>query len=338
MPVSCPYCHGPLTDDAATQARPARCPHCGNALPSAPANFTGSEETGNKPSLATFLKAEESATEPELPEPVVDDQADVLEMEAAAAAPDAGSSPSIEIPQTKAPEPETTETTEAAAQSDAPDLLNNTEPAPETDSANEDQDSPASSSPTQAEAEALTDVTADQTDPAPTIAAASPGFIHDAQPSSRTTPWLWFALVLLTLILLLQIALADRNRLAADPDWRPAVVALCNVLGCSVPAWQEPKAFTMLDRNVRPNAQSPGTLDVTATFRNDARWAQAWPTVLVKLSDADGRTIGARAITPADYLADPAPSTELVPEQSARMAVQVHEPDGGAVAFTFEFR
>ena len=333
MPASCPYCHGPLADDTASQARPARCPQCGNALPSAPANFTRGEEADNKPSLATFLKAGESATEPELPESATDNQADALEMEAATATADAGSSPSIEIPQT-----EITETTEAAAESDTPDLSANTEPAPETDSANEDQDSPASSSPAQAEAETLTDVAAVQTGPAPAIATTSPGFIHDAQPSSRATPWLWFALVLLTLILLLQITLADRKRLAADPDWRPVVIALCNVLGCSVPAWQEPKAFTMLDRNVRPNAQSPGTLDVTATFRNDARWAQAWPTVLVKLSDADGRTIGARAITPADYLADPAPSTELVPGQSARMAVQVHEPDGGAVAFTFEFR
>ena len=337
MPASCPYCHGPLTDDTALQARPARCPHCGNALPLAPANFTGGEEHDNKPSLATFLKAGESVAEPELPESATDNQADTLEM-GAAAAPDAGSSPSIEIPQTEAPEPETTEITEAAAQSDTPDLPANTEPAPETDSVNEDEDSPASSSPTQAEAETLTGVAADQTSPAPAISTPAPGFIQDAKPSSRATPWLWFALVLLTLILLLQIALADRNRLAADPDWRPVVIALCNVLGCSVPAWQEPKAFTMLDRNVRPNAQSPGTLDVTATFRNDARWAQAWPTLLVKLSDADGRTIGARAITPADYLADPAPSTELVPGQSARMAVQVHEPDGGAVAFTFEFR
>ncbi len=318
MPASCPYCHGPLTDDTASQARPARCPHCGNALPSAPANFTGSEETGNKPSLATFLKAGESATEAELPESDANDHADASGTEAIAAAPDTDSTPDIEIPQTEALGPETTETSEPAAQSDAPDLLANTEPAPE--------------------AETLSDVAADQTGPAPAISTPAPGFIQDAKPSSRATPWLWFALVLLTLILLLQIALADRNRLAADPDWRPVVIALCNVLDCSVPAWQEPKAFTMLDRNVRPNAQSPGTLDVTATFRNDARWAQAWPTLLVKLSDADGRTIGARAITPADYLADPAQSTVLVPGQSARMVVQVHEPEGDAVAFTFEFR
>ena len=94
----------------------------------------------------------------------------------------------------------------------------------------------------------------------------------------------------------------------------------------------------MLSRDIRPVPGQAGALQVQASFRNDARWAQAWPALRLSLSDADGRTIGARAITPADYLADPAPSTELVPGQSARMAVQVHEPDGGAVAFTFEFR
>jgi hypothetical protein len=43
-------------------------------------------------------------------------------------------------------------------------------------------------------------------------------------------------------------------------------------------------------------------LHVSASFRNDARWEQPWPTVLLTLSDMDGRQVGLRAFSPADYL------------------------------------
>lgn len=175
--------------------------------------------------------------------------------------------------------------------------------------------------------------------PPPAVAVTAPHFSQvTASDSSRTTRVLWLALVLLALILILQVILADRERLAADPGWRPLVLTLCKTFGCSVPDWHQPEAFTMLDRNVRPAPGLPGVLDVTATFRNDARWAQAWPTVLLKLSDVDGHIIGARAIGPDDYLPESSERTLLAPGQSARIAVRAHEPDAGAASFRFEFR
>lgn len=170
---------------------------------------------------------------------------------------------------------------------------------------------------------------------------AIPSFSRTARTSAvqaRVPRWQWLALTVLSLLLAIQMLLADRARLAGDAGWRPLIATLCGVFRCSVPVWRQPEAFTMLSRDVRPVGDSPGTLQAQATFRNDARWAQAWPIVLLTLKDADGRTLGARALTPAEYLDASLVQTEIAPGQSAQMAVRIREPSANVVAFSFDFR
>lgn len=169
-----------------------------------------------------------------------------------------------------------------------------------------------------------------------------PSFTRQAAASRvamRAPRWQLALLPLLAALLGLQVLLADRERLAADAGWRPMIVALCNTIGCSVPAWRQPAAIAMLSRNVSPIPGSVGGLNVQATFRNDARWAQPWPVLLLSLSDADGRVLGSRAFTPAEYLgAAVSTQTELAPGQSAQVALELREPGAGVVAFSFDFR
>lgn len=171
-------------------------------------------------------------------------------------------------------------------------------------------------------------------------AAASPtnaAAFASRPPRGRWSRWQWPLVALLAVLLALQVLLADRANLAADPRWRPLVETLCNTLGCDLPAWHEPSAFTMLDRKVRPEAWLAGALRVDATFRNDARWPQAWPALQLALSDADGRVLGSRVFAPGDYLGAE-PGTLLSPGQSAQVTFLVQEPSPGTVAFSFEFR
>ncbi|GGD33281.1 hypothetical protein GCM10007235_01450 [Pseudoxanthomonas indica] len=153
-----------------------------------------------------------------------------------------------------------------------------------------------------------------------------------------TSAWQWAAVIVLLLSLLLQMLLADRARLATDAAWRPLLTSICQMLGCSMPAWREPQAFVMLDRDVRPLPSVAGVLQARATFRNDARWSQPWPILLLTLKDADGRDLGARAITPAEYLRGSIAMTELAPGQSAQVSVDIREPSANVVAFSFDFR
>ncbi|RPE75794.1 uncharacterized protein DUF3426 [Vulcaniibacterium tengchongense] len=186
-------------------------------------------------------------------------------------------------------------------------------------------------------------------------AALAPSVPRPNRPAPRPTPsfvripaataanarmsWRWhLAVALLLVALVLQALLAQRHELAADARWRPALGALCTLLRCSLPPWREPDAFAMLERSVQPRADRPGALAVRASFRNDARWPQPWPTLVLSLSDVDGRLVGMRAFAPHEYRRGHRPGDLLAPGQSAAVAFDVAEPAPRIVAFTFDFR
>ncbi|WMJ70707.1 DUF3426 domain-containing protein [Stenotrophomonas sp. 24(2023)] len=179
-------------------------------------------------------------------------------------------------------------------------------------------------------------------DTAPAAAGDTPSFLARPAARLRAPRWQWGLVGALAALLVLQIILADRARWAADAGSRPWVAALCGVLRCSLPPWHEPSAFTMTSREIRPLPGHAGVLQVRASIRNDARWAQGWPKLRLSLSDADGRVIGVGVFTPAHYLgkADATGTPEhgtLEPGQSARIAFRVREPAASTDAFTFEF-
>ncbi|KAB8314768.1 DUF3426 domain-containing protein [Tolypothrix campylonemoides VB511288] len=177
------------------------------------------------------------------------------------------------------------------------------------------------------------------TDAAPArTAPAAPSFARRRAPSrARGHRVQLIALVVgLALLLALQLVLAQRAHLAADARWRPAMETLCGALGCALPAWREPAAFTMLARSVRPDPSTPGVLLVEARFRNDARWAQAWPTLRLELSDVDG-PVAAQTFAPAQYRAAGADAL-VAPRQAVDVRLKVREPAPRIVAYAFDFR
>jgi hypothetical protein len=167
-----------------------------------------------------------------------------------------------------------------------------------------------------------------------------PSFVAPTTAASTARRWPGYAASgVLALVLALQLLLAQRYELAASARWRPWVAALCNVLPCEIPAWHEPRAFTMLARSVQPSHTTAGVLEVEASFRNDAPWPQHWPTLLLSLADVQGREVGRRAFAPSAYRDRGAnPDDTLAPGQSATARLQVREPAPGVVAFTFDFQ
>ncbi|GAA4859265.1 DUF3426 domain-containing protein [Luteimonas vadosa] len=170
----------------------------------------------------------------------------------------------------------------------------------------------------------------------------APGFALARAPSAAgggRRRWQHPALIAgLALLLGLQWTLADRQRLAADARWRPLVVRLCGLLGCEVPAWREPAAFVLLERDVRPHPRRPGVLRVTASFRNTAHWAQPWPEVVLTLSDIEGNVVGRRAFAAAQYHGDKPTQETIGSGQETTLRLDVIEPAPRSVAFAFDFR
>ena len=165
----------------------------------------------------------------------------------------------------------------------------------------------------------------------------TPSFaLRDTQASPRRRGEV-IAFVALALLLAGQLFFGERAVLAAQAQWRPLVAGACDVLRCSLPPWREPAAFMMLARDVIAVPERPGVLRIQASFRNDARWAQPWPALVLTLSDADNRTLGTRRFLPRDYLGDAPTSSLLAPGQATQLSFDIVEPAPNVVAFDFRF-
>jgi hypothetical protein len=311
MFAACPHCHFLIALHPQKRVVPATCPRCGKQVDDDAATAaTAAVETGEElPRVSSSAPAVES---------------------------DAPASPDAEPASIDA-------AVHKAEQAAATDSTSHSSPAadPDTDLANA-TDATDDVAPIAATAADTVATPRENRSSHPSAGkTAIPNFTRSARTTGvqpRVPRWQWATLIVLALVLALQTLLADRARLATDAGWRPLLTHLCGVFGCSIPVWHQPDAFTMLSRDVRPVAGSPGTLQAQATFRNDARWAQAWPIVLLTLKDADGRTLGARALTPSEYLDAGQAQSEIAPGQSAQIAVRIREPSANVVAFSFDFR
>lgn len=341
MFISCPHCRDLVATDRETGLPPLLCTRCGGVLRESQDGPAAAEApAGTARSFVSFLRDGEALPSPvaaSTPAGIEDTHTD----QGPAPQEVSGNGPMAIGPRVAGPvEPDTV--ADAAVDTDTDNDTDN-----DNDNDRDDAEAPVLSlagpqdpeSPRQ-ESAALAQA-ADVLPPAgPPAAEAAPSFMR-AAPATHANPramtWQWLALIALATALLLQVLVADRTRLAADASWRPLITSLCGVLGCSVPAWHQPGAISMLSRDVSPIPGRAGALNVRATFRNDARWSQPWPVLLLSLSDADGRVLGSRAFTPAEYMGH-ATQSELAPGQSAQIALQLHEPDPDVVAFSFDFR
>ena len=173
--------------------------------------------------------------------------------------------------------------------------------------------------------------------------APTPSFIPTNTPTLPLEPaqrrWpAWLAVPALLLSLGLLSLIAERDTLAADARWRPWLERSCETLPCTLPPWREPAAMQLMTRDVRPHPSVPGALLISASFRNQAQWAQPWPQLDLTLSDLNGQPIAQRQFQPDQYLGIGARESLIQPDQTASVTLEVRDPGKQAVAFEFDFR
>lgn len=363
MFLNCPYCRALVATDPVTDLPPSHCPQCGERL----RNVDGSLVTALRPGDAPAANATAEAAPPPAEDFVAMERA--REEEAFVREARAQGDPLDAFDQDAAADEEDAETArrrvefEAAAIAAA--LL---APVPRAERGLDEQQldalvdaNLAAASPALLDADrieaALQSVPdtlpppPDDADAPPPPSVAPPAPVRPrvglrvpsfargkGDGARRFAHWPAVSVVALALLLVLQVLLADRASLATNPTWRPVVAALCSVFRCTLPPWREPEAFTLVQRDVRQHPTLPGVLRVTATFRNDARWAQPWPRVHLTLSDINGRRAGERAFQPEEYLGGAPEQAELAPGESAAIAMDIVEPAPQIVAFDFRFR
>lgn len=108
--------------------------------------------------------------------------------------------------------------------------------------------------------------------------------------------------IVLAALLLLQLAVIFRTDITTRwPQWRPALVQVCGLFGCSV-GW--PTRAELLAVVGTELQAIPGTdvLELTAVIRNRASFKVALPAIEVTLTDTTNRTLARKVFAPVDYL------------------------------------
>lgn len=346
MYTRCSHCHiaFEVSPEALARGRGRlRCPDCGldfDALEhlsrKAPADLAAPPPVA--PPQGTLDLAQPEAPEPAPPR--TDVLVDVLAahadfIEPLDAVDDAGPASATDAPGDQAAPAETG--TSVDPDQDATDTPHHKDPSPERAS--------PSSGAAQAVLPDPAEIARDAIAPFhPVLSAPTPSFIPDTAPAipveapaQRQWPR-WLAVAALLVLLAGQSIHAERDHLAADARWRPWLERACASLGCALPAWHDPSAMRLMTRDVRPHPSVPDALLISASFRNDAPWAQHWPRLHLSLSDLNGQTIAQREFAPDQYLGMAARDLTIQPGQTASVALEVRDPGKQAVAFEFDFR
>jgi predicted Zn finger-like uncharacterized protein len=100
-----------------------------------------------------------------------------------------------------------------------------------------------------------------------------------------------------------------RDVLAAHvPSTRPLLQTACDLAGCSVGPLRDTAALSIDASDLQADPAHRGLLQLTATIRNRAAYAIAWPWLELTLTDASDRVVARRAFPPAEYAAEAANS------------------------------
>jgi len=171
--------------------------------------------------------------------------------------------------------------------------------------------------------------------PAPEAPADEPEpLLEDEEFAPRRWPWVVGSIVA-ALLLATQAAMHFRVELAAKaPSTRPILIAACNLIGCQVPLPMEITAIGIDTSDLHPDNDHPGHLQLLATLRNRAGYAQIWPHLEVSLTDATDRILVRKAIPPADYLpAKQKPESGFPAKGDQLVQLDLQAPDVPAVGY-----
>jgi predicted Zn finger-like uncharacterized protein len=170
----------------------------------------------------------------------------------------------------------------------------------------------------------------DHGDDSQTATVAGADYLADAAPARRW-PWL-VGVLLLAAALLFQVGHAYRTELAKHyPGLRPALEGACDWLGCTVELPREADRISIESSDLNPESDKT-RLQLVATLRNRAPYAQSYPHLELTLTDVRDQPLLRRVFTPGEYLAKDAPAS-FAPEAEAAVRLMLEVVDGNASGY-----
>lgn len=155
-----------------------------------------------------------------------------------------------------------------------------------------------------------------------------------AEPPKKT---LWPAL-LATLLLLLALAgqatYHYRSEIAvAAPSLRPLLDSACAALACDIPLPRHTEQVSIEASDLQADPAQGGALVLSATLKNRAPYAQAWPLLELTLTDVQDSAVLRRVLQPADYLPAKADPTVFPPNGEVAVRLWLDAKEVGAAGY-----
>ena len=153
-------------------------------------------------------------------------------------------------------------------------------------------------------------------------------------PTSRPAwPFVVVALLLLS-TLVAQIAHYYRAELAVStPSLRPVLESACAVLDCEIPLPRHVELVSIEASDLQVDPTQGGALTLTATLKNRAAYAQAWPLLEITLTDVQDNAVLRRVLQPAEYLPPKADPTLFPPNGEAAVRLWLEAKDVAAAGY-----
>lgn len=150
-------------------------------------------------------------------------------------------------------------------------------------------------------------------------AAPMPGAAHRPAAPRRIKPWAWgVASTLLLVLLLAQSAYFLRDTLVSRlPQARPTFEQACAVLGCTLSLPKNLALLQVIGSDLQTEAG--GRLRLNLTLGNRASHAQAWPVLVLTLTDQRNRPLARRSFAPSEYLGDAQRIAAGIPPRSEQV-------------------
>jgi predicted Zn finger-like uncharacterized protein len=158
-------------------------------------------------------------------------------------------------------------------------------------------------------------------------ASPMPGTARVRFAPPRAQPWVWgMAGLLLLVTLLAQTAYFLRDTLVSQwPQSRPALEQACATLGCTLSLPKNLALLKIIGSDLQTEAN--GNLILSLTLGNRAGHAQAWPVLVLTLTDQRNRPLARRSFAPSEYLGDARLIAAGIPprsEQALNLPLAVH--------------
>jgi predicted Zn finger-like uncharacterized protein len=115
----------------------------------------------------------------------------------------------------------------------------------------------------------------------------------------------------------------------------PALEPLCQHVECRPSVVHAPDRFRVLQRDIGPTPNEPGSLTLHMRIRNDADTPQPLPDIQLSLLDSNGSVVIRRRLAPGEYLF-PAPPEGTLVAAGEVITIDLDFKDPGYLATGFE--